>query len=169
MLSTFCSRSWAMILSLTSSSPLPPKSNQDWKLGERKGERVCMHNDQRSLFLHSPFNYCLYTSQTQDNEHTGTCMCAFQRCVCVQQRSQFPATPPHLLRSSKMSGRRKFSRDHSSARLFWRGVPVSRRRLAASYDFKALGREGERERKREREREREREQESERERERESE
>ena len=37
-----------------------------------------------------------------------------------------------------MSGRRKLRRDHNSARLFCSGVPVSRRRLEASYDFKAL-------------------------------
>lgn len=44
----------------------------------------------------------------------------------------------HLLRSSKMSGRRKLSKDHSSARLFCSGVPVSSSLLAASYDFRAL-------------------------------
>lgn len=44
----------------------------------------------------------------------------------------------HLLRSSKMSGRRKLSNDHSSARLFCSGVPVSSSLLAASYDFRAL-------------------------------
>ena len=44
-----------------------------------------------------------------------------------------------LLRSSKMSGRRKLRRDHSSARLFCSGVPVKRSRLPASYDFRALG------------------------------
>ena len=37
-----------------------------------------------------------------------------------------------------MSGRRKLSNDHSSARLFCSGVPVSRSLLAASYDFRAL-------------------------------
>ena len=45
----------------------------------------------------------------------------------------------YLLRSSKMSGRRKLSNDHSSARLFCNGVPVSSSLLAASYDFSALG------------------------------
>ena len=37
-----------------------------------------------------------------------------------------------------MSGRMKLRRDQSSARLFCSGVPVSRRRLAASYDLRAL-------------------------------
>ena len=50
-----------------------------------------------------------------------------------------------LLRSSKMSGRRKLRRDHSSARLFCNGVPVKRSRFPASYDFRALGGGGERE------------------------
>ena len=37
-----------------------------------------------------------------------------------------------------MSGRMKLRRDQSSARLFCSGVPVSSRRLAASYDLRAL-------------------------------
>ena len=49
----------------------------------------------------------------------------------------------HPLRSSNMSGRIKFRRDQSSARLFCSGVPVSNSLLAASYDLRALGnREG---------------------------
>lgn len=43
-----------------------------------------------------------------------------------------------LSRSSKMSGRRKFNRDHSSDRLFCNGVPVSSNRFAALYVFNSL-------------------------------
>ena len=44
----------------------------------------------------------------------------------------------HLLRSSNISGRRKLSRDQSSARLFCSGVPVSRRRWVDVYIFNSL-------------------------------
>lgn len=44
----------------------------------------------------------------------------------------------HLWRSSKMSGSRKLSNDHSSAKLFWRGVPVRRSLLAALNDLSTL-------------------------------
>ena len=37
-----------------------------------------------------------------------------------------------------MPGRRKFRRDQSSARLFWRGVPVSSSLLLESYAFRHL-------------------------------
>ena len=44
----------------------------------------------------------------------------------------------HHCRSSNMSGRRKFNRDHSSDRLFCNGVPVSSNRFAALYVFNSL-------------------------------
>ena len=47
-------------------------------------------------------------------------------------------THTYPFRSSKMSGSMKLRRDQSSDRLFCSGVPVSSRRLAASYDFRAL-------------------------------
>ena len=45
---------------------------------------------------------------------------------------------PYVLRSSKTSGKRKLSMDQSSARLFWRGVPVSSSLLAVWYCFSSL-------------------------------
>jgi len=40
-----------------------------------------------------------------------------------------------------MSGRRKFSKDHNSERLFCNGVPVRSRRFAALYVFSSLFKE----------------------------
>lgn len=47
-------------------------------------------------------------------------------------------TPADLFRSSKTSGRRKLRRDQSSARLFWRGVPVSSSLLSVGSRFSSL-------------------------------
>lgn len=54
---------------------------------------------------------------------------------------QNPTNKIHLSRSSKMSGRRKFNKDHNSERLFCNGVPVRSRRFAALYVFSSLFKE----------------------------
>lgn len=44
----------------------------------------------------------------------------------------------YLPRSSNISGNRKFKRDHSSAKLFCRGVPVRSRRWVFPYILSSL-------------------------------
>ena len=47
-------------------------------------------------------------------------------------------TAAHLFKSSNISGSRKLSSDHSSARLFCNGVPVNNNLLAVLYVFSSL-------------------------------
>ena len=152
---TCCSLSCAMIFSLLS-APFTSKSNQDWNLhvfnitlslyeplySLNHPPTHCIHSITHPLYsLNHPPTHCTHsithppTVFTQSPTH-----CTHSITHCTHSITH---PPTHPLRSSKMSGRMKLSRDHSSARLFCSGVPVSSRRLAASYAFRDLGkREG---------------------------
>lgn len=67
---------------------------------------------------------------------TDTHFCAYHsRWLAVIESSKTKQKKRHLLRSSKTSGRRKLSRDQSSAKLFCSGVPVSSSLLSVGSIF----------------------------------
>ena len=62
----------------------------------------------------------------------SSCHVTSRQCHKIMQQQ------PYQLRSSNISGSRKLSKDHSSERLFCRGVPVRRSLLEALKAFKVL-------------------------------